>query len=234
MNWYIASAVVSFMKATSRDAEKLARASKSAFENDIHYGAPIHGGKAGGPPGYQSPEWQRRMMRTGWYYKILVDNQIVGGFIVFPGAIREYYLGRVFIHSDFRTRVSARRLRISCLGNSRWRRAGQLTLRPGINVHVISMRNWDSKNMIPGMTVRQAGIQSSTRESSALPPEHTAQQRLGIFRIGCQRDISSFAAEPCHICSVASSDSTVGAYAYQAIVQIEQVGQHLLVLLPLV
>ena len=93
--------MVSFVRATSRDAEKLAGASKSAFENDIHYGAPGHDGKAGGPPGYQSPEWQRRMMRTGRYYKILVDNQIVGGFIVFPGAIREYYLGRVFIHADF-------------------------------------------------------------------------------------------------------------------------------------
>lgn len=101
MNWYIESAMVRFMKATSRDAEKLASASKSAFENDIHYGAPVHGGKAGGPPGYQSPDWQRRMMRMGSYYKILVDNQIVGGFIVFPGAIREYYLGRVFIHPGF-------------------------------------------------------------------------------------------------------------------------------------
>ena len=93
--------MISFKKATSRDAEKLASASKSAFEDDIHYGAPAHGGKAGGPPGYQSPQWQRRMMRMGLYYKILVDNQIAGGFIVFPGAIREYYLGRVFIHPDF-------------------------------------------------------------------------------------------------------------------------------------
>jgi ribosomal protein S18 acetylase RimI-like enzyme len=93
--------MVGFVRATSRDAEKLACASKSAFENDIHYGAPGHDGKAGGPPGYRSPDWQRRMMRTGWYYKILVDNQIVGGFIVLPGAIREYYLGRVFIHPDF-------------------------------------------------------------------------------------------------------------------------------------
>jgi GNAT superfamily N-acetyltransferase len=93
--------VVSFKKATSKDAEKLASASKSAFENDIHYGAPIHGGKTGGPPGYQSPDWQRRMMRMGSYYKILVDSQIVGGFIVFPGEIREYYLGRVFIHPGF-------------------------------------------------------------------------------------------------------------------------------------
>jgi GNAT superfamily N-acetyltransferase len=40
------------------------------------------------------------MMRMGSYYKILVDNRIVGGFIVFPGRIREYYLGRIFIQPD--------------------------------------------------------------------------------------------------------------------------------------
>lgn len=40
-------------------------------------------------------------MRAGQYYKILVDNQIMGGLIVLPGAIREYQVGRIFIHSDF-------------------------------------------------------------------------------------------------------------------------------------
>ena len=40
-------------------------------------------------------------MKAGRYYKILVDDQIVGGFIVFPGAIREYELGRIFIHADY-------------------------------------------------------------------------------------------------------------------------------------
>ncbi len=92
--------MVSFVRAVPKDADKLALASKSAFENDIHYGAPSRDSTGGGPPGYQSPSWQRRMMRAGWYYKILVDNQIVGGFIVFPGAIREYQLGRTFIHAD--------------------------------------------------------------------------------------------------------------------------------------
>ena len=40
-------------------------------------------------------------MRAGRYYKIMVDGQVVGGFIVFPRAIREYELGRIFIHADF-------------------------------------------------------------------------------------------------------------------------------------
>jgi GNAT superfamily N-acetyltransferase len=93
--------MVRFVKATSKDADKLALASKSAFENDIHYGAPCGEGGAGGPPGYDAPGWQRRMMRAGWYYKIVVGNQIVGGFIVLSRRIREYYLGRIFIQADF-------------------------------------------------------------------------------------------------------------------------------------
>ena len=96
--------MVRFLRAVPRDADKLALASKSAFENDIHYGAPNPDGKGAGPPGYQSPEWQRRMMRVSRYYNILVDDQIVGGFIVFPGALREYELGRFFIHADFQNR----------------------------------------------------------------------------------------------------------------------------------
>jgi GNAT superfamily N-acetyltransferase len=89
-----------FLRATARDTARLAWASKSALENDIHYGAPSRDGKGGRPPGYESPEWQRRIMRAGWYCKILLDNQIVGGFIVLSGPIREYELGRIFIHAD--------------------------------------------------------------------------------------------------------------------------------------
>ena len=96
--------MVRFLRAVPRDADKLARASKSAFENDIHYGAPNADGKGGGPPGYQSPEWQRRMMRGGRYYKILAEDQLVGGFIVFTRSLRQYVLGRIFIHADFQDR----------------------------------------------------------------------------------------------------------------------------------
>jgi len=41
------------------------------------------------------------MMRIGQYYKILVDGQIVGGFIVFRKAPREYELGRIFVDPEF-------------------------------------------------------------------------------------------------------------------------------------
>lgn len=86
-----------FKKATSRDAAVLAEASERAFHSDVHCGAPSEGG----PPGYNSAQWQSRMMRIGQYYKILVDGQIVGGFIVFRKAPREYELGRIFVDPEF-------------------------------------------------------------------------------------------------------------------------------------
>jgi hypothetical protein len=82
------------------------------------------------------------------------------------------------------------------------------------------------------MIVRRAGIQSSIEELIDLPPEYTAQRRLDIFRVGCQRHISSYEAEPCPVRSWVSADSTASTYAYQARVQIEQVGQQVSVLLP--
>ena len=86
-----------FRKATSKDADALATASERAFHSDIHCGAP----GPGGPPGYDSPEWQRRMMRMGQYFAISSDGQVIGGIIVFPQAPREYNLGRIFVDPDF-------------------------------------------------------------------------------------------------------------------------------------
>ncbi len=89
--------MVEFGLARPGDAESLARASERAFHSDIHCGAP----GLGGPPGYKSAEWQRKMMRWGKYYRISVDGQIVGGFIVFPKEPRCYELGRIFVDPDF-------------------------------------------------------------------------------------------------------------------------------------
>jgi GNAT superfamily N-acetyltransferase len=91
-----------FEKARPKDAGALARASERAFHSDIHCGAP----SIGGPPGYDSEVWQRRMMRIGQYYRILRiresgDDQIVGGFIVFRKGTRHYELGRIFVDPDF-------------------------------------------------------------------------------------------------------------------------------------
>jgi GNAT superfamily N-acetyltransferase len=91
---------VLFRKARSQDADALAKVSRRAFHSDIDCGAP----GLGGPPGYDSPQWQRRMMRIGDYYTIVLGEEIVGGLIVFRKAPREYELGRIFVDPDFQNR----------------------------------------------------------------------------------------------------------------------------------
>lgn len=88
--------MIGISRARPADAELLAQISEDAFYNDIHYGAP----GPGGPPGYDSPAWQIKMMRLGDYYKIEVEDQIVGGFIVLRRKAREYELGRIFIAAE--------------------------------------------------------------------------------------------------------------------------------------
>ena len=67
--------MLQFKKARSTDTEALAQISERAFHSDIHCGAP----ELGGPPGYNEAGWQAMMMRGHDYFKIIVDNQIVGG-----------------------------------------------------------------------------------------------------------------------------------------------------------
>ena len=86
-----------YRRARAEDAEALARASKQAFDYDIHYGAP----GPGGPPGYDSGAWQRRMMRLGDYYVIEESGKVIGGMIVFRKQPRCYEVGRVFIDPEF-------------------------------------------------------------------------------------------------------------------------------------
>lgn len=93
--------MIRFEKAQSKDAQYLAGVSQSAFNNDVHYGAP----EEGGPPGYDSSVWQRQMMRTAAvYYKILSDNRIIGGFILFRHGQDRIELGRIFIDPEFQNK----------------------------------------------------------------------------------------------------------------------------------
>ncbi|MCK4261341.1 MAG: GNAT family N-acetyltransferase [Halanaerobiales bacterium] len=90
--------MIKFEKTTPSDAHSLAEVSKRSFDSDIHCGA----SNPGGPPGYDSPEWQTSMMNKATaYYKILLDKKIVGGFIIFKVSNGHYELGRIFIDSDF-------------------------------------------------------------------------------------------------------------------------------------
>lgn len=90
-------AEILFKKAQFRDAKALALVSRHAFDDDVNYGAP----GPGGPPGYKSDRWQSKMMRLGTYYKILRDERIIGGIIVFLKGAGHYELGRIFLEPEF-------------------------------------------------------------------------------------------------------------------------------------
>ena len=86
-----------FEEAAPEDAQALARVSKRAFDNDVHYGAP----GPGGPPGYDTDTWQLKMMTAAEYYKILLAGRIVGGLIVRLRGYRYYEVTRIFVEPAF-------------------------------------------------------------------------------------------------------------------------------------
>jgi len=79
------------------DGEILVNVSKRAFHSDVNFG----GVGEGGPPGYDSPQWQIMMMGKSDYYKITLNGKIIGGAIVFRKSKRIYYLGRIFIDPEY-------------------------------------------------------------------------------------------------------------------------------------
>jgi RimJ/RimL family protein N-acetyltransferase len=83
--------------AAADDAGVLTEISRRAFDHDINYGAPC----PGGPPGYDSADWQRGAMRQGRYFKVLEQGRIVGGFVLFPLPDGSVEFGRAFIEPEF-------------------------------------------------------------------------------------------------------------------------------------
>ena len=64
-----------------------------------------HGrGEHGGPPGYDSVEWQLKIMKIGRYYKILDGDVIIGGIVIFPHQDGHYELGRIYLLPEYQNR----------------------------------------------------------------------------------------------------------------------------------
>ena len=70
---------VKIQLAETKDADILTDICKKAFDSDAEHGSP----GPGGPPGYDSVDWNLDKIKTHYlqYYKILDENEIVGGFI---------------------------------------------------------------------------------------------------------------------------------------------------------
>ena len=61
-----------------------------------------HRGDPGGPPGYDSVDYQLERFGNVPYLKILMDEAIIGGIILYPKEQGHMMLGRIWIHPDYR------------------------------------------------------------------------------------------------------------------------------------
>lgn len=88
--------MIQFQRAQPHDAEALARAARRAFDSDVEYGA----AEPCGPPGYDSPATHQEWMKACHYYKIEVDDQIVGAVLAHPSGEDSYEMCGIFIDPD--------------------------------------------------------------------------------------------------------------------------------------
>ena len=81
-----------------KNIEKIVTISKAAFDSDINVGA----SEAGGPPDYDSVPWHIQMKNEEHLLQAVVDDEIVGGAILFVDEDREtLYVGRIFLDPLF-------------------------------------------------------------------------------------------------------------------------------------
>jgi len=97
---------ITLERAKEEDAETLADISRRAFHSDLDVGAP---GKEGGPPGYDSPEDQVRLMKWCDYHKILYEGRIVGALIVANKKAGHHECARIFVDPEYHNRGMATR-----------------------------------------------------------------------------------------------------------------------------
>ncbi|WP_379155067.1 GNAT family N-acetyltransferase [Paenibacillus sp. sgz5001063] len=94
--------MLSIRSADLQDADKLAEIQKRTFDEDARR---FQNKAEDGPPGYSSSSWQSEMMEKGLYYKLLAEDSIIGGMIVFASPDeQEVHLGRIFIDPLYQNR----------------------------------------------------------------------------------------------------------------------------------
>lgn len=68
--------------------------SKAAFDSDLHVGA----SEPDAPSDYDSIPWHVQMQKEGHLFQAVIDEEIVGGTILFLDKDREtLYIGRIFV-----------------------------------------------------------------------------------------------------------------------------------------
>jgi RimJ/RimL family protein N-acetyltransferase len=86
--------MINFDIAQEIDGEALRRVAINAFEEDrVLYGSM--------PPGIESLEWHLSKIKNGLYYKITLDNNIIGGINLYRLSQDHFRLGAIFIDPAF-------------------------------------------------------------------------------------------------------------------------------------
>lgn len=139
---------VSLIRASQYDSDQLAALSKLAFDTDSDYCSTI----SGGPPGYDDPEWQKKIMKTNDYYCILFNDSIVGGVIVGDAGGDHKVLERIYVDPKYHRRG---------IGS----RAMVLTIEtyPEVKVWTLGTPDWNTrtKNFYEKLGFIQIGIDKS-------------------------------------------------------------------------
>ena len=83
-------------KAEKFQLEKIVAMSKRAFETDTKVGGSV----GDYPPEYDSVIWHEQMLNEGHLFQVVVDDEIIGGAILFISENKEsLYVGRIFVDS---------------------------------------------------------------------------------------------------------------------------------------
>ena len=99
--------MLSFARATVDDAPTLCAASTPSFDDDARR---FFGMEAGGPPGYNDLQYHISLAASTaykeqyTYYKILWDQEIIGGIVIFPQSNDTCHLGCIFILPEYQSR----------------------------------------------------------------------------------------------------------------------------------
>ncbi|MHA2494299.1 MAG: GNAT family N-acetyltransferase [Candidatus Hodarchaeales archaeon] len=100
---------VSIKRARDDEAVILANICKEAFHTDVETGMFPEPAKPGGPPGYDSPDFQKFIMSVMKYYKILLNDKIIGGLFFDIGNAEHYVLERIFVSPAYHNRGAGMR-----------------------------------------------------------------------------------------------------------------------------
>jgi predicted N-acetyltransferase YhbS len=91
--------MVAVRTANESDAVKLTEIQSRTFQDDNR--RKPKGVSQVGPPGYDSVEWNRQMIRDTHYFVIEDTGRMVGGIIVFAIDVTHYDVGRIFVEPRF-------------------------------------------------------------------------------------------------------------------------------------